>query len=44
MSRSSIFRDMDKLSSRYVPKVLQHREDQMRFLSGLYESALQKIE
>ena len=32
MSRSSIFRNMDKLSPRYVPKVLKHREDQMRFL------------
>lgn len=44
MSRSSIFRDVDKLSPRYVPKVLQHREDQMRFLSGLYESVLDSIE
>lgn len=44
MSRSSIFRDMDKLSPRYVPKVLQHREDQIRFLSGLYETALDDIE
>lgn len=43
MSKSSIFRDMDRLSPRYVPKVLQHREDQMRFLSDLYESALDNI-
>ena len=45
MSRSSsIFRDVDKLSPRYVPKVLQHREDQMKVLSSLYESALDNIE
>ena len=44
MSRSSIFKDVDKLSPRYVPKVLQHREDQIRFLSDLYESALGNIE
>ena len=41
---SSIFRDMDKLSPRYVPKVLQHREDQIRFLSNLYETALENIQ
>ncbi|MFQ6065396.1 MAG: Cdc6/Cdc18 family protein [Candidatus Bathyarchaeia archaeon] len=44
MSRSSIFRDVDKLSPRYVPKVLQHRDDQMSFLSSLYNSALDNIE
>ena len=44
MPRSSIFSDTDKLSPRYVPKVLQHREDQMQFLSGLYETALDGIE
>jgi len=44
MLRSSIFRDVDKLSPRYVPKVLQHREDQMRFLSSLYETALESIQ
>jgi cell division control protein 6 len=41
---SSIFRDIDKLSPRYVPKVLQHREDQMSFLSSLYETALENIQ
>jgi Cdc6-like AAA superfamily ATPase len=35
---------MDKLSPRYVPRVLQHREDQLRVLSSLYESALDNIE
>lgn len=44
MSRSSIFQNVDKLSSRYVPKALQHREDQMRFLSSLYETTLDNIE
>jgi len=44
MLKSSIFRDMDKLSPRYVPKVLQHREDQMKFLSSIYERALDNIE
>jgi len=45
MSRSSsIFRDVNKLSPRYVPKVLQHREDQVKFLSSLYENALDNIE
>ena len=44
MSKSFIFKDVDKLSPRYVPKVLQHREDQMRFLSSLYETALENIQ
>ena len=43
MLKSSIFRDVDKLSPRYVPKVLKHREDQMKFLSGLYETGLDTI-
>jgi cell division control protein 6 len=44
MSRLSIFRDVDKLSPRYVPKILRHREDQMKLLSSLYASALDNIE
>ncbi|MFQ5759245.1 MAG: hypothetical protein ACE5IF_06170 [Candidatus Bathyarchaeia archaeon] len=42
MSRSSVFRDVDKLSPRYVPKVLQHREDQMKFLSSSVRPPRQK--
>jgi len=44
MLRSSIFKNMEKLSPRYVPKVLQHREDQAKFLSSLYVSTLDNIE
>jgi len=44
MLKSFIFKDTDKLSPRYVPRVLQHREGQMKFLSSLYESALDHIE
>ena len=43
MPRSPIFIDMDKLSPRYIPKVLRYREDQMSFLSDLYHRALDQV-
>lgn len=44
VSKSSIFRDVDKLSPRYVPRVLHFREEQMGLLSGFFESALDNVE
>ena len=43
MPRSPIFIDMDKLSPRYIPKILRYREDQMSFLSDLYHRALDQV-
>lgn len=40
MLKSQIFRDREKLSPRYVPKLLPHREDQMQFLNQIYRDVL----
>jgi len=39
--KSRIFRDREKLSPRYVPKLLPHREEQMEFLSLIFRNALE---
>ncbi|RLI36976.1 hypothetical protein DRO55_02360 [Candidatus Bathyarchaeota archaeon] len=41
MSGSLIFEDSEKLSPRYVPKVLPHREEQLSLLHSLYKSVLE---
>jgi len=39
----SIFRDRNKLSPRYIPQVLPHREEQIRFLDSLFAGVLENI-
>jgi len=41
MRKSSIFIDKDKLSPRYVPKLLPHREEQMEFLSLIFRNVME---
>jgi len=43
MSESQIFRDQGKLSPRYVPSVLPHREKQINFLISLYRNVLANV-
>ncbi len=43
MVDSLIFKDRRRLSPRYVPKLLPHRERQMNFLMSLYEDAIRDI-
>ncbi len=38
--RSSIFLDRDKLSPRYIPQTLPHREEQISLLKSFYEDSL----
>ena len=40
MLRSSIFVDEERLSPRYIPKTLPHREEQLKLLTGLFHSSL----
>jgi len=44
VSKSSIFKDVDKLSPRYVPRVLHYREEQIGLLSSFIETALDNVE
>jgi len=41
--KSFIFEDKRKLSPRYVPRFLPHREEQLRFLWSLYSDSLEHI-
>ena len=40
---STIFRDRSKLSPRYVPERLPHREEQIQNLLSLYRDALEQL-
>lgn len=42
-SKSLIFEDQGKLSPRYVPTVLLHREEQMDFLGSIYRNTLDSV-
>lgn len=42
LSRSSVFRDETPLSIEYVPNVLPHREQQLRFLAQLFRFTIEK--
>ena len=44
MSKPQIFVDRDRLSPRYIPSLLPHRENQINFLLSLYRDALEHIE
>jgi cell division control protein 6 len=39
----SVFKDRNKLSPRYIPKILPHREKQIELLNSLFEDALDDI-
>jgi len=39
---SSVFKDKDKLSPRYIPHLLPHREKQISLLNSFFEDALEK--
>jgi cell division control protein 6 len=43
MVGSVIFKDRRRLSPRYVPKLLPHREQQLKFLMSLYEDSLRDV-
>jgi len=43
MVGSVIFKDRRRLSPRYVPKLLPHREQQLKFLTSLYEDSLRDV-
>ncbi|MGC8849927.1 MAG: ORC1-type DNA replication protein, partial [Candidatus Bathyarchaeia archaeon] len=42
LSRSSVFKDETPLSIEYVPEVLPHREQQLRFLTQLFRFAVER--
>ena len=44
MSKPQIFVDRDRLSPRYIPSILPHRENKITFLLSLYRDALENIE
>jgi len=43
MLQSLIFKDQEKLSPRYVPRFLPHREEQMDFLASLYRNVFENF-
>ena len=42
-SLPGVFRDRNKLSPRYIPPTLPHREEQLQALASLFEDALDRI-
>ena len=43
LSATSVFKDKNKLSPRYIPRVLPHREKQISLLNSFFEDALEKM-